>query len=688
MARQGIAPIQVVPGTRFQRDLDEQWLKWAERTIVQPFSNRAARWRGQEKEAVDFVRQALRFKRTNTHPDASVTPATLQQRGSALLAAKVDDPLVIMLQAWAMGKNGTALALLQKTTADAAFKKLPPCERLLTIAYLWELERELGIRRHKFGAERLEDVRKIIEDPAIFAAADDEVLVETVEFMFEPAMFTTSFTTVLKICDLPSLPEWAFNYLHGRYEEELAWKYRGTNYASQVTPEGWKGFKEHLPKARDFFVKAWQLHPERPSAPSAMIRITNGGGAAPGESVRLWFDRTVAAQFDRMDAYDAFVSANLPRWGGSVERMKAFGLACVETGRHDTLVPPFILFVMQLIVREQTDWRPVFRDELLAEALLNANEGQIANPARAWEVERLRADQAVCAWACGNLKRAGEILKNTPSPFPTETTAFARKDFDTRESTIRGDCAFHIAGRNSDWEAAEAAYTGKQLLQAGHAYVALANAMGKDTPPVVAQRVAAVKAELALASGDWLRMNVTPTLEDWTVHAGQWEGTREGILINHGDGKAGMIVYNARVGENLEVRGEYEVQTQANQEQGLGVVLGFSGFPARDWLLCLQKSSKSDSEATLLHQFDKPLAPSVSLGRPARKWTFFIRCTNGRISYMVNNKEIFKDHVPQQSAPSTSPLTILPDSSIGFACSAFASGNVTRILKAEVRRLK
>jgi hypothetical protein len=219
MARQGIAPIQVVPGTRFQRDLDEQWLKWAERTIVQPFSNRAARWRGQEKEAVDFVRQALRFKRTNTHPDASVTPATLQQRGSALLAAKVDDPLVIMLQAWAMGKNGTALALLQKTTADAAFKKLPPCERLLTIAYLWELERELGIRRHKFGAERLEDVRKIIEDPAIFAAADDEVLVETVEFMFEPAMFTTSFTTVLKICDLPSLPEWAFNYLHGRYEE-------------------------------------------------------------------------------------------------------------------------------------------------------------------------------------------------------------------------------------------------------------------------------------------------------------------------------------------------------------------------------------------------------------------------------------------------------------------------------------
>jgi hypothetical protein len=286
------------------------------------------------------------------------------------------------------------------------------------------------------------------------------------------------------------------------------------------------------------------------------------------------------------------------------------------------------------------------------------------------------------------LKRAGEILKDTPSPYPVETAAFARKDFETRESTIRGDCAFHTTGRNSDWEAAESAYAGKQLLQAGRAYVALANAMGKDTPPIVAQRVAAVKAELALATGDWQRMNVTPGLEDWTVHAGRWEGTREGVLINHGEGKAGIIVYNARVGENLEVRGEYEVQAQADQQQGLGVILGWAGFPAQHWLLCVQTSSKTGAEATLLHQYDKPLGPSVSLGRPARKFTFFIRCTNGKVSYMVNNKEILKDHIPQDSAPSAVPLTILPDSSIGFAYHTFPVGNVTRILKAEVRRLK
>jgi hypothetical protein len=688
MAEQSVAPIEIKPRTRFQRDFDDQWLKWAERTIVQPFAQRAARWRGQEKDAVDFVRQALRSKRTRMHPDPAVTPATLQQRGRALLAAKVDDPLVVMLHSWSLGKSGVALASLQQTTQDPAFKKLSPCERLLTIAYLWELERELGIRRHKFGKERLEDARAAIEDPAIFAPEDDEVLAETMEFMFEPAMFTPHFATALQICDLPGLSAWTSNYLHGRYEEELAWKFRGNNFAAQVTPDGWKGFREHLPKSREFLVKAWQLHPERPSAPSAMIRITNSGGGGPGETVRLWFDRTTAAQFDRMDAYDAFVTANLPRWGGSLGRMKAFGLACVETGRHDTLVPPFVLFVMQLLVREQTEWRPVFRDELLANALLTANEGQIGNPARAWERERLRADQAVCAWACGDLKRAGETLKDTPSPFPTETIAFARKDFDTTESTIRGDCVFHTSGRQSDWEAAESAYREKRLMEAGRAYVALGTAMGKDTPPLVAQRVAAVKAELALASGDWVRMNVTPALEHWTVHSGHWEGTREGVLVNQGEGKPGIIVYNARVGENFEVRGEYEMPPQGEQQQGVGIILGFAGIPAQHWLLCVQNSSKSGSDATLLHQFDKRVGPSISLGRPPRRIAFFIRSTNGRISYMVNNKEIFKDHVPQESAPSTSPRAILPDSSIGFAYGAFPMGSLTRILKAEVRRLK
>ena len=52
----------------------------------------------------------------------------------------------------------------------------------------------------------------------------------------------------------PSLGEIA--YLR-EYHLDAAWKSRGTNFASEVTEEGWKGFGEQMDLARDAFEKAY-----------------------------------------------------------------------------------------------------------------------------------------------------------------------------------------------------------------------------------------------------------------------------------------------------------------------------------------------------------------------------------------------------------------------------------------------
>ena len=65
--------------------------------------------------------------------------------------------------------------------------------------------------------------------------------------------------------------------LRGSNEIELAWLARGNGFSSEVTEEGWRGFKEHLTQARDIFVETWEAFPNRPESATAMITVTRGG---------------------------------------------------------------------------------------------------------------------------------------------------------------------------------------------------------------------------------------------------------------------------------------------------------------------------------------------------------------------------------------------------------------------------
>ncbi|MBC8105956.1 MAG: hypothetical protein H7Z14_05155, partial [Anaerolineae bacterium] len=132
---------------------------------------------------------------------------------------------------------------------------------------------------------------------------------------------------------------WLVKMFSGKYFIRAAWAARGTGFADTVTDEGWKGMTDGLNRAQENLSAAWKLEPKFPEPASAMITVAMGGGAAPDETERLWFDRAVAAQLDYSEAYDNLGYSMLPRWGGSYEQIIQFGIECAATKRYDTDVP-------------------------------------------------------------------------------------------------------------------------------------------------------------------------------------------------------------------------------------------------------------------------------------------------------------------------------------------------------------
>jgi hypothetical protein len=131
--------------------------------------------------------------------------------------------------------------------------------------------------------------------------------------------------------------EWLTHVFEGEYRVMEAWKERGGGYAPTVSEKGWEGFATHSAAARKNFTRAWELRPDLPLAPSRMIYVAMGDSGA--EEMRVWFDRTIAAQVDYPKAWSDMRWGLRPRWHGSLEAMLALGKTAVDTGRFDTDVP-------------------------------------------------------------------------------------------------------------------------------------------------------------------------------------------------------------------------------------------------------------------------------------------------------------------------------------------------------------
>lgn len=179
----------------------------------------------------------------------------------------------------------------------------------------------------------------------------------------------------------PQADPWLASMFRGEHEVALAWEARGTGFADTVTEAGWKGMREHLGKARRALRRAYKIEPGYAESTTRLITVAMGGATAGSESPKYWFDRAHRAQPDHYPAWENYLYALLPRWGGSFEQMLELGVRALMTNRFDTRIPDIYYHVIVMIGDDLQD-RSVWKIPGVHQGLDHYFQGVLNDPTR------------------------------------------------------------------------------------------------------------------------------------------------------------------------------------------------------------------------------------------------------------------------------------------------------------------
>lgn len=364
------------------------------RTIIdayQEFGHRSPAWDEQVSELLD------EFLITTTDPPEKPDWRHMAVAAKAILDKGCRDPLILYICGKGISDTDelAAIPYLQKSTEMFAASKYPKFRSRFAP---YRLSQCLADTRQNvnIAAVRtlaLQWTADALNDGSL--EANEEPLY--LESLFKQNNFYESLTPeLLGLMKAGKCEDhYAYQVLLGIHEINLAWQARGNGYANTVTQQGWKDFSAHMKNAETILTAAWKAHPDYPQAPSRMINVAMG---SQNGDVRLWFDRTVAAQFDFIFAYDNYEFTLTPRWGGSHEAMYQFAEQCLQTKRYDTMVPAFYLSTLWNIERDgdtktQAYWsKPGVYENL---KMMFAGYEQENNP---YNINWFRSVHAATAW--------------------------------------------------------------------------------------------------------------------------------------------------------------------------------------------------------------------------------------------------------------------------------------------------
>jgi len=227
---------------------------------------------------------------------------------------------------------------------------------------------------------------------------------------------------------------WLKNVILGEAEIHLAWKSRGSGWAKTVTKDGWKGFYEHLAKARKFLVQAHEMRPEFPDAASGMIRVATGSCGELSERIE-WFKKAIEAQGDFRPAYSCIEWALRPRWGGSPELLRDLGEACINSRFPDTSIPEYGLNSLTAAAEECDDyrWQLSYREPAVIK-LINLLEEKKSRKLNQEDKDKITVTQISLLIAMRNYEKAAAAISDMGKE---KFNSLLRKIVDTEEECNR-----------------------------------------------------------------------------------------------------------------------------------------------------------------------------------------------------------------------------------------------------------
>jgi hypothetical protein len=692
LKEQDFAPIEIKPGTRSEADLARERWTWMQRVLLPPFEKHLAQWPQQAEAARSFVKQALMTQCWHPDVDPARSWKVLAQEAEALVKAKLDEPLVLWLAAWAIWESHEGYTECRDCLTKASRHKLLKNYPSVLAAHIQEQFNECRRTPNpdsiaKTNEERFKHMMKCAADPEVYKPEEDEILFSDVEFVFSTGHVTKHGDELRQFCETPHFTPWLREMLLGSLENRIAWMNRGGGYAGTVKDEGWKKFEEHQTLARPHFIKAWELRPDRPQAAASMIDLVKCGNGGSGETLRLWFDRATAAQIDYYSAYYQMLWALRPRWGGSLDQMKALYCATAALDRHEAGIALALRRTLDYLENDADDIHFVLSQEPLKGVVIGSTRALAESDHlyRRWQREWRLADLGLMAWVAGDYETAYNTFQEVPAPFPRQTRR--RLNLKANETDVRGLSAIYAFGLNAEWEAAEDAYSRRELDEALQVFQDLSARFQGEPPALLLQRMAACKFEKAFATGKWVPLRAFPDMADWYHCSGFWKGLSTGTLVNTGHDGPAFVLHNGRVGANFELAGLYEIKNAPASSHGLSIMLGYhrtSG--SEDWVGCAHwGTSVTGADSSLLRRIYQTKAPHVTPPVNGRIWRFHILCRDGVLTYRLNHRDILVDYPVTDE--DVEGFEMRDDSIIGFCHHIFRQDSETHFRLMGIRRL-
>jgi hypothetical protein len=467
---------------------------------------------------------------------------------------------------------------------------------------------------------------------------------------------------------------WLVHMLSGTREIPRGWAARQGDGAAG-DPE--KAFRDHFVVAREHLVAAWKLHPDFPEAATAMIEVSMVIRGVPNESERLWFDRAAAAQFDYLPAYTKLRWALQPENAHSVNEVLDFALECLRTERYDTDVPWFYYDTVFFLSGWQG--RPdLWRNPEVWARIREMWQRYFKEPWRQPDLPEIQVVYLAVAWRCGAYDEARSMLDQLGGKVPDD--AFGR--FFTPNEWALGEIYAATGPLAKDVRAAETLYQDGPASDA-HAAFTVLRARNTDARAdrYLANRVEMARIEAGLESGEWV--SVLPKaipLDGWQVTGGDWSIDPGGASLNAWSTRNAAIVCEARIGGNLEIRGDVET---AEPPVRHGCYVGFRVLRRLEegWS---HLAIRNDQQATV--QLTGQKMPVVAL--PVHGVNHFcIQLWHDRLSAYVNGQQVVRD-VDSEYYASWAVRRWEAPTMIGLSCYTGGVNEPVRWRKLEIRRLR
>jgi uncharacterized protein YfiM (DUF2279 family) len=400
--------------------------------------------------------------------------------------------------------------------------------------------------------------------------------------------------------------------------------------------------------------------------------------------MRRWFDRATTAQLDYAGAWNHLRWGLRPRWYGDRDSMLALGVAALKTRRFDTDVPRKYFDSLSDVEEEMglPAGEHLYGRDNIWPHLQELYEGYLAEPSlTAYCKNGWRSSYTTVAYLAGQYEVARQQLEALDwRPSAANLTGWKRD-----LSLLPLEVAARTSPQSAQVAEAERLRADMDAAGALAAYQKLAAATNLDarTRSFVEDREATLELEKRLQAGDWVDFLPTRTnLTGWHAELGKFTPLPDGALEVQSDTRGHLIYSRVRIGENLEVRGEFEVVSSSTKAFQAGLVMGLPERDSYNWYAFRVKRNQDEgdvasfSKSWTTRQISKPITLNSQTN------TFDLSLQHCKVSGQVNGQEVFD----AETAPAN--IYVAGDEFLlGLGAFNDSNNTVIRYRHVQVRRL-